>query len=61
MTEKEVIRTSKFLSLLLRREPEKVGLKLAEGGWVGVDDYLEFNSGTKAEIRIAVRKGILVE
>lgn len=37
MTEKEIIRTSKFLSLVLRHEPERVGLKLGEAGWVGVD------------------------
>ena len=41
MTEKEIIRTSKFLSLVLRHEPERVGLKLAEAGWVGVDELLQ--------------------
>ncbi len=32
--------TSKFLSLILRHEPEVVGLWLGEGGWVAVDDLL---------------------
>jgi putative RNA 2'-phosphotransferase len=41
MTEKEIIRTSKFLSLVLRHEPERVGLKLGEGGWVAVDELLQ--------------------
>lgn len=41
MTEKEIIRTSKFLSLVLRHEPERVGLKLGEAGWVGVDVLLQ--------------------
>lgn len=41
MTEIETIKTSKFLSLILRHEPERVGLKLGEGGWVGVDDLLK--------------------
>jgi putative RNA 2'-phosphotransferase len=41
MTEKETIKTSKFLSLILRHEPERVGLHLGEGGWVGVDDLLQ--------------------
>src|ERR1043165_6677424 len=41
MTEKEIIRTSKFLSLILRHEPERVGLKLGEAGWVGVDELLQ--------------------
>jgi putative RNA 2'-phosphotransferase len=41
MTEKEIIRTSKFLSLVLRHEPEQIGLKLGEAGWVSVDELLQ--------------------
>ena len=41
MTDKETIRTSKFLSLILRHEPERVGLKLDSAGWTGVDELLE--------------------
>jgi putative RNA 2'-phosphotransferase len=41
MTDEEIIRTSKFLSLVLRHEPERVGLKLGEAGWVGVDELLQ--------------------
>src|ERR1044071_2299917 len=41
MTDKETIRTSKFLSLILRHEPEKVGLKLGEAGWSGVSELLD--------------------
>jgi putative RNA 2'-phosphotransferase len=40
MNEKETIRTSKFLSLILRHEPERVGLKLDGAGWIGVEDLL---------------------
>jgi putative RNA 2'-phosphotransferase len=40
MNEKEITRTSKFLSLVLRHEPERVGLKLDDAGWTGVDDLL---------------------
>lgn len=32
MNEKETVKTSKFLRLILRREPERVGLKLGEAG-----------------------------
>ncbi len=35
------VRTSKFLSLILRHKPEAVGLTLSEGGWVAVDALLE--------------------
>jgi putative RNA 2'-phosphotransferase len=37
---KEMTRLSKFLSLILRHEPEKVGLVLEEGGWVEVSTLL---------------------
>lgn len=40
MNDKERIKMSKFLSLILRHEPEKVGLELDEAGWVGVEDLL---------------------
>ena len=40
MTEKETIKMSKFLSLILRHEPEQVGLKLGDAGWVDVDELL---------------------
>src|ERR1043165_5742022 len=40
MTDKETIRTSKFLSLILRHEPERVGLALGEAGWVSVEELL---------------------
>ena len=55
MNEKETVKTSKFLSLILRHEPEPVGLKLGEAGWVNVDELLQ------AVIGIAERKGVLVE
>jgi putative RNA 2'-phosphotransferase len=41
MNEKETIRTGKFLSLVLRHEPERVGLQLGEAGWVGVTELLD--------------------
>jgi len=41
MNEKETKRISKFLSLILRHEPERVGLTLDEAGWTGVDELLQ--------------------
>ena len=32
---------SKFLSLVLRHEPQAAGVRLDESGWVGVDELLE--------------------
>lgn len=40
MNDKERTRTSKFLSLVLRHEPEKIGLKLDAAGWVDVEALL---------------------
>jgi putative RNA 2'-phosphotransferase len=36
----EQIRQSKFLSLVLRHQPEKIGIVLDENGWVAVDILL---------------------
>jgi putative RNA 2'-phosphotransferase len=41
MTDKEITKTSKFLSLILRHEPERVELELGEAGWVGVEELLQ--------------------
>lgn len=41
MTQKEIIRTGKSLSPILRHEPERVGLKLDETGWARVDELLQ--------------------
>ncbi|MDB6174401.1 MAG: 2-phosphotransferase [Chthoniobacteraceae bacterium] len=41
MNEKQRIRTSKFLSLILRHEPERIGLKLDQSGWIGVEMLLD--------------------
>ena len=40
VNEKEIIKTSKFLSLILRHEPERVGLELDNAGWVSVGELL---------------------
>jgi putative RNA 2'-phosphotransferase len=41
MNDKETIKASKFLSLILRHEPERVGLTLGEAGWVSVEELLQ--------------------
>jgi putative RNA 2'-phosphotransferase len=38
--EKRTVRVSKFLSLVLRHQPETVGVVLDEGGWVDVDELI---------------------
>jgi putative RNA 2'-phosphotransferase len=41
MTDKETTRMSKFLSLILRHEPERVGITLDTAGWIDVDTLLQ--------------------
>lgn len=40
MNERERTRRSKFLSLVLRHEPQRIGITLDASGWVEVDDLL---------------------
>ena len=40
MNQADQTHLSKFLSLILRHQPEKVGLTLDEAGWVGVNELL---------------------
>ncbi len=40
MTPKQLISTSKFLSLVLRHQPETVGITLDATGWVATDELL---------------------
>jgi putative RNA 2'-phosphotransferase len=37
---REIVKRSKFLSLILRHEPERVGLKLDSAGWAQVNELL---------------------
>ena len=41
ISEKENTRISKFLSLVLRHQPETIGIQLDEQGWVPVDILLK--------------------
>ena len=38
--DRDLVRISKFLSLVLRHEPEHAGLTLDPNGWIGVDELL---------------------
>ncbi len=41
MNENQLKRDSKFLSLILRHQPERIGIQLDEQGWVSVDELLQ--------------------
>jgi putative RNA 2'-phosphotransferase len=40
LDEKGTVKVSKFLSLVLRHQPEAVGIELDQGGWVDVDELI---------------------
>ena len=41
MNQKQIIKTSKFLSLVLRHKPEVIGIELDEQGWVNVNELID--------------------
>ena len=41
ITEKQLKPTSKFLSLVLRHQPETIGIQLDPNGWTDVDELIE--------------------
>ena len=40
-SDKQLTHISKFLSLVLRHQPEKIGIQLDQNGWTGVDELIE--------------------
>ena len=52
-----LVRTSKFLSLVLRHRPERIGLTLDEHGWARVDELIEAanRSGKKLTLEMMQR------
>src|SRR5687767_3991146 len=40
LNQREMVRISKFLSLVLRHKPQTIGLILDENGWADTDDLL---------------------
>lgn len=55
MTEKNIKKTSKFLSYVLRHHPEKLNLTMDEQGWVTVEELLQnLNNVSMTELEIVV-------
>jgi putative RNA 2'-phosphotransferase len=46
------VRISKFLSLVLRHRPEKIGLELDESGWASVAQLIEASRGNGVEFTL---------
>ena len=41
ISEKQLIHISRFLSLVLRHQPETIGIQLDENGWTDVSELIE--------------------
>ena len=55
MTAVHLTKTSKFLSLVLRHEPEAIGLSLDENGWAEIDELIRLaNAGGKPVTRALI-------
>lgn len=54
MENKNHKKLSKFLSLVLRHRPEKIGIQLTEAGWTDVNILLEKLNGTRNQIDFSV-------
>lgn len=39
--DRDIVRISKFLSLVLRHKPEEINLELDKGGWANINDLIE--------------------
>ncbi len=40
MTDRRKVRVSKFLALVLRHDPARIGIELDPSGWAGIDELL---------------------
>lgn len=57
MTAVSLTKTSKFLSLVLRHEPEAIGLQLDANGWADIDTLIELaNAGGKPVTRALIEQ-----
>lgn len=55
------VRTSKFISLVLRHRPKMIGLVLDVGGWVPVDALLAGMNARGMPIDLAVLEQVVAE
>jgi putative RNA 2'-phosphotransferase len=59
LSEKEITRLSKFLSLVLRHKPEEIGITLDENGWTDVGDLISKAAGHGIHFTPVVLKHIV--
>ena len=58
-SDKDIIRISKFLSLVLRHRPETIGIILDENGWTDLSTLLEKIQAAGITIDLAILKEVV--
>lgn len=59
IAEKENTKISKFLSLVLRHQPETIGIELDENGWTTVDELIEKSSKAGVQFDLETLKHVV--
>lgn len=59
ISEKQVTHISKFLSLVLRHQPETIGIELDQNGWADVDLLIKKSNNYGVEFDIEILKHIV--
>lgn len=59
ISEKQITHISKFLSLVLRHQPETIGIKLDQNGWTDVDTLLKKSNSYGIKLDIETLKHIV--
>ncbi len=59
INEKETNHLSKFLSLVLRHKPERIGIRLDENGWTDVDILMEKMNASGKTITLPILKHVV--
>jgi putative RNA 2'-phosphotransferase len=59
ISEKQLVRISKFLSLVLRHQPETIGIELDQNGWADVDALIEKTNGHGIKLDMGTLKYVV--
>lgn len=61
MNNSRLVKISKYLSKHLRHTPDRLGIRLAPGGWVTVDEFLTASSANNFPIEFAELKEVVAK
>lgn len=61
MNTKQLVRTSKFLSLILRHQPERIGVSLDEHGWADVEELIAKTNQSGVKMNLEILKEVVAK